>query len=127
MSLLSLGLRSEYKIIRRWYFPYLSLDLLVNYFDETKIKTDLESDTSELYHVPWWVSAQLYSKGTRFGAGAGLGYNFDISSKFVIDFHANYTIFNLLGKREKKNLLGENGKEENLDAINFSISILHKM
>ena len=121
LNVLSLGLRSEYKIIRRWYFPYLSLDLLVNYFDETKINGSISED------FPFPNTVYRYSDDTRFGIGAGFGYQFDLFSRFSIDIHANYAILNLYGKKDKATFWGGKIKEKQIDTVNFSCSILYKI
>lgn len=87
----------------------------------------LKTDTNELSGIPWLEAAQIYSNETKFGAAAGLGYNFDISSKFTIDVNADYSIYNLVGKKEKKNFLGEKITEENLDSIELTVSIFYKI
>ncbi len=124
-SLFSVGFRGEYQILPNRYLPYLSVDFLANYFNEPKIELGFDYVPHELDPDYWWQSTYLYSTGMRFGAGLGIGYNFYFLSRFVIDVHTNYAIFNLFGKKGKKNLLGESSIEEKLDAINLSISILY--
>jgi len=126
LNIWSVGIRGDYKILRNWYIPYFSLEMLVNYFDKIKQKTGSEHNTNDLSNALWWESVQLYSEGKRLGVGTGLGFSFDISSKFVIDIHANYSVHNLIGKKEKKNILGEKIKEEKLDSINLTVSTFYK-
>lgn len=127
LNIWSVGIRGDYKILRNWYIPYFSLEMLVNYFDKMKFKTDSGHDINELVYDPRWMSAQLYSKEARFGMGAGLGYAFDISSKFMIDVHANYSIYNLIGQKEKSNIPGQKIDEEKLDSINLTVSFFYKI
>jgi len=87
----------------------------------------LKTDTNELSEIPWLEAAQLYSNETRFGAAAGLGYNFDISSKFAIDVYTAYSLYNLVVKKQKKNFLGEKIREDKLDSIELTVSIFYKI
>jgi hypothetical protein len=127
LNIWSVGVSGEYNIFNNRYLPYVLLEMFANYIDETKFKTDSEHDVNELVIEPWWMSSQLYSKGTRFGLGAGLGYSFHISAKFGIDVHANYSIYNLFGKKAIPNLPGTSSNEEELESINLSISILYNL
>jgi hypothetical protein len=127
LNIWSVGIRGEYNFFKNRYIPYFSLELLTNYFDKMKFKTDSEHDINELVIEPWWMSSQLYSKGIRFGLGAGFGYSIDISSKILIDVHANYSIFNLVGKKEKTNIFGEKIDEKKLESINLSVSAFYKL
>ena len=126
-SLFSAVLRGEYQVLQNWYLPYLSVDLLANYFNESKLELDFDVLSTELVLNYWWRSAYLYSSGVRIGAGVGMGYSFDLFSNFVLDVHANYSIFNLLGKKAQKNLSGENRNEINLESINFTISFFYRI
>jgi len=57
-----LGFRSEYKIIPKKYVPYLSFDILANFFRKTEIKRNTDGGTFDLEYWPWMNPAYAYSK-----------------------------------------------------------------
>ena len=125
LNILSFGIRGEYKVFKDWYFPYISIEMLANYFDT--FKNGSKYKTNELYPTLLWDAVQFYSKETRIGAGTGLGYNFNISSKFSVDVFVNYLIFNIVGKKEKKGFLGSKIMEKKVDSIHLTIGIFYKL
>lgn len=105
-SLKSLILGLEYLWNKGKFKPYLGLDMLFGAFDDADIF--YEDKSGESIH-------QIYPSETRVGLGlsGGIGYNFFPGIELDINLH--YGILNLLGKKDY---------EDNITAIDLTVSIM---
>lgn len=105
-TLKSLILGLEYLWNKGKFKPYLGIDMLFGTFDDADIF--YEDKSGESIH-------QIYPGETRVGLGlnGGIGYNFFPGIELEINLH--YGILNLLGKKDF---------EDNITAIDLTVSIM---
>jgi len=117
LNIWTVSLRGDYKIFRKWYLPFFSVELQANYFQKRKIKTDLEHDSSELIGIPWWENDQFDIAGMRLGTAICAGYEVVIFKKTALALQVNYSVLNFLGKKDT---------EKMVDAIKLSLILWYK-
>jgi opacity protein-like surface antigen len=100
-SILSIGAGAEWSLLPGPLSPYLALDVAMNSFGKTEVKTPIGTFTT--------------TGESRVGINIGAGAEFTLLPAFDIDASLKYSVFNLIGK--------ESG-EETVSALVFNVSLL---
>ena len=98
-SILSFGVGAQFGIlpIPLGIDPYLSLDLFLNKYGDSK-----RTFSDELF-VP--ISSNQISGGSRFGLQVGVGAEITIIPTVNLDVSAGYNLFNIIGKKDAEETL----------------------
>lgn len=115
----------EYRIFKQGTSPYFFVNISACYFYKTTAKAD-SIDLTDGRYLDWWWRMYYYEKDFRYGAGGGVGYQFLLSSKFLLDFQAEFNALNLLSQQNKKGAFGTFIEEKTMKTIGLTLGILYR-
>lgn len=122
-QILSMGIGAEYKLLPTAFSPFVSIDLLINSFGDTKLYTDPSSQDKEWNEITHITSIP---KGIRLGMGLGIGVQYPLSQKLNLTIDANYAIMNMAGRKRYESF-GEIGREKLFERGSLKSSILFQI
>lgn len=126
LDFITTEISGEYRVFKQGSSPYLSFDVSATYFDRTKASSD-SIDLTQVDYLDWWRPMYYYNKDLRFGAGAGIGYQLILSSKFLLDVAAKFAALNLINQQSKKGSFGQLLEEKSMALMSLSLAVLYRI